>query len=236
MIHSKQYLIDTGYVDKNKKLRLSNLFWMFQEIAEEHAELLGIGQDKVTLNNRKWVITRHSAVINRLPSFTEKVTLHTYPGKNNPFFLYRHFFLKDEKGNILVRACSIWAVLDATTNKILSNPFGMPLPEDAVEGELTIPTKIEEDATTKVKDHIVEYGDIDLNGHLNNTKYIDLIQNIHNSDFYKDHDFASVDVNYFLEIKEDEVVGLYSDIEGKKEIIKGTVDSKDCFKARIIYK
>ena len=236
MIHSKKYIIDTGYVDKNRKLRLSNIFWMFQEIAEEHAEKLGIGQEKVTLNNRKWIITRHSVVINRLPQFPEKVTLYTYPGKSNPFFLYRHFYLEDEKGDVILRGCSIWAVLDATTNKILANPFDHPLPEVSKEDELPVPSKIEEDAMTKVKEHIVEYGDIDLNGHLNNTKYIDLIQNVHSSDFYKEHDFASIDVNYFSEIKEGEVVELFSDIEGKKEIIKGTVGSKNCFKARIIYK
>lgn len=236
MIHSKKYVIDTGYVDRNRKLRLSNLFWMFQEIAEEHAEELGIGQEKVTLNKRKWIITRHSVVINRLPEFPEKVTLYTYPGKNNPFFLYRHFYLEDEKGNLLLRGCSIWAILDAATNKIIVNPFGHPLPEDSKEDELPIPSKIEEDALNKVKEHVVEYGDIDLNGHLNNTKYIDLIQNIHSSDFYKEHEFAAIDVNYFLEIKENEVVDLYSDIDGKKEIIKGTVGGKDCFKAKIIYK
>ena len=236
MIHSRQYNIDTGYVDKNKRLRLSNLFLMFQEIAEEHAEILGIGKDKVIEAGRKWIITRHGVKINRLPSFGEKVTLYTYPGKYNPFFLYRHFYLKDKDDNILLTAISIWAVLDAKTNKIIVNPFDVKLPEGHQDFELSVPSKIEDDPKNKVKDYVIQYSDIDLNGHLNNTRYLELVQNVHDSSFYLNHEFASVLINYFSEIKEGETVNLYSDLSDKQEIIKGSVNDRDCFKAIITYK
>lgn len=236
MAHPKEYIVDTGLVDSNKRLRLSNLFLMFQEAAEEHAEELGIGRDKTTFAGRKWVITRYSVKFNRLPSYGEKVTMYTYPGKNNPFFFYRYFYLKDEKGELLVIASSIWTILDAKTNKIVTDPFKKKLPEETTDFELPLPDKINEDAFNKVKDHLIEYSDIDLNGHLNNTKYIELIQNIHDSSFYKDHIFDTLVVNYFSEIKEKEVVSLFKDGNDKEEIIKGAVSDRDCFKVKIAYK
>ena len=236
MAHSRIYNLDVEHVDKNKTLRLSNLFLMFQEIAQEHAELLDIGKDKVFNNGRKWIITRYKTKIIRMPKFGEQVTLYTYPGKNNPFFFYRHFYLKDEKGNIIAISSSVWAILDEKTNKIIVNPFGKNLLEESTDFELDIPNKIEEDASNKIKEHKLEYSDIDINGHLNNTRYIELIQNLHNSDFYKDNEIDSIILNYFSEIKEDETVSLYLDKNDKKEIIKGAVNSRDCFKAIITYK
>ena len=235
MSYSKTYVIDTGYVDKNKRLSLSKLFLMFQECAEAHAEELDIGRARTTNVGRKWIITRYSVKFNRLPTYGEVVKMTTYPGKNNPFFFYRYFYLEDARGNLLVIASCVWAVIDAKTNKIVTNPFGKKLPEESRDFELPLPQKIEEDATTKVKEHLVEYSDIDLNGHLNNTRYIELIQNLHNSDFYKDHIYDTFDINYFYEIKEDEVVSLYLE-SNDKEIIKGSVNDHDSFKAVITYK
>lgn len=233
---SKKYVIDTGYVDKNLRLRISNLFLMFQEIAEEHAENIGIGRDKVFDVGRKWIITRHYLKIDHLPTYGDEVTLTTYPGKYNPYFYYRYFYLSDKDGKILARAASIWAIIDAKTNKVVVNAFDKKLPEESREDELPLPRKIEEDTSTKVMETKVQYSDIDLNGHLNNTRYIEYIQNIHDSSYYKDNVLDEVIVNYFSEIKENEIVSLYSERSDKKEIIKGAVDGRDCFKAIFIYK
>ena len=48
MSYSKEYVIDTGYVDKNRRLSLAKLFLMFQECAEAHAETIVTGRDKTT--------------------------------------------------------------------------------------------------------------------------------------------------------------------------------------------
>ena len=235
MALTKEYVIDTGFVDKNKRLSLSRLFLMFQECAEAHAEVLGIGRSQTTDVGRKWIITRYGVKFNALPKYGDTVKVTTYPSKNNPFFFYRHFYVEDMKGNILITAVSIWAVLDAKTNKIVTNPFGKTTPEESRPFELPLPSKIEEDALNKIKEHKIEYSDIDLNGHLNNTRYIELIQNLHNSSFYKDHIYDTFCINYFSEIKEDEIVSLYLDTTDK-EVIKGSVNDHDCFKATITYK
>ena len=235
MAHLKKYLVDTGCVDQNKKLRLSNLFLMFQESAEEHSEILGIGHDKTTFAGRKWVITRYSLKINRMPKFEENINVYTYPGKPNPFFLYRHFYVTDENGNLLVVASSIWTILDAKTNKIVSNPFDVNIPGESKDFELELPKKINDDAFNKVKEHQIEYSDIDLNGHVNNIKYIELIQNIHDTEFYKNNEIDTFVINYFSEIKEKENVSLFVN-KGETEVIKGSVDNRDCFKAIITYK
>ena len=235
MAFSKTYIIDTALIDKNKRLRLSNLFVIFQEMAEAHGETIGTGKAATTDVGLKWIITRHSAKIERLPTYGEKVEVYTYPGKNNPYFFYRYFFIKDEKGNIIIRATSIWAIVDAKTNKLVYDPFKRKLPEESFDFELPIPAKINEDINDKVDEYHVRYSDIDLNGHVNNSRYLEMIQNLHDSAFYKEHEIDSILINYFAELKENDDVILYSN-NSNPEIIKGTSKDKDSFKVIINYK
>ena len=235
MAFSRKYVIDTSLIDKNKRLRLSNLFVLFQEVAEAHAETLGTGKANTTDVGLKWIITRYAIKFNCLPTYGEKVEVFTYPCKNNPFFFFRNFFIKDEQGNIIIRAASIWAVIDAKTNKIVTNPFKKPLPEESFDFELATPEKIVEDVNNKVGEYHIKYSDIDLNGHVNNSRYIEMIQNLHDSEFYKNHEYDSLLINYFAELKENDKVILYSN-SANPEIIKGSTLDKDSFKVIINYK
>ena len=59
------------------------------------------------------------------------------------------------------------------------------MPTEHLVGEQPLPGKCETGDYQLVETRKVRYSDIDLNGHLNNTKYIDYIVDIHDSDFYK---------------------------------------------------
>lgn len=235
MAYSRKYIVDTSLVDKNKRLRLSNLFVMFQEVAEAHAEILGIGKASTTDVGLKWVITRYMIKFERMPTYGEKIEVFTYPNKNNPYFFFRNFFIKDEKGNIIIKAASVWAIIDAKTNKVVINPFKKTLPEESFDSELPTPEKINEDVDKKFGEYHIQYSDIDLNGHVNNSRYIEMIQNIHNSEYFLNHEFDSLLINYFMELKENDVVTLYSN-SSNPEIIKGSTKDKDSFKVIIYYK
>lgn len=235
MAHSKQFYISTCRVDKNKKLRLSDLFSLFQDVAGEHGEMLDIGKAKTTDVGRKWIITRYVVKIERLPIYGETVRIYTYPCKNNPCFFYRNYFVKDEQDNIVIKASSIWAILETKTNKIVFNPFKKPLPEESFDFELGIPEKILDDVDNKVGEYRIQYSDLDLNGHANNSRYIEMIQNLHDSDFRNEHEYDSILINYFAELKEKDVVNLYSN-NSNPEIIKGVIGDKVSFKAIVTYK
>lgn len=235
MSHQENYYLETSLVDKNLNLKLSSLFLLFQDIAGKHAEELGIGKASTTDVGLKWIITRYRIDFNKLPKYGETIKLVTYPGKRNPFFFFRHFYMEDLEGNLLLKASSVWVVLDAKTNKVKTNPFSVEVPEEFLEDELPNPDKILEDATTLVSTREVTYSDIDLNGHLNNTRYIEFIQDIHDSEFYKNHEIKTLTINYSQEIKEGNTVNIYSNNQNP-EIIKGKVNDVESFKIKIEYK
>jgi hypothetical protein len=65
------------------------------------------------------------------------------------------------------------------------------------------------DGGAPVFDRVVRYSDIDYNGHLNNTKYIDIFMDSIGLDVLKDYEPASIEVNYSNEIYPGETLTLY---------------------------
>ena len=233
-MYQKKYLIGSNDIDQFLELKLPSLFKMMQEISTEHAEVLNIGKANTLDKGMFWVITRMEVEIIIPPKYLQNVVLTTYPGDDLRFIFPRYFLLEDEKGNTLVKASSTWMVLNRNTHTVVLNPFnGYKCTPEHKEGELALPRKVVSGDASLVETRKVRYSDIDLNGHLNNTKYIDYILDLHDSDFYKKNRIKHFLINYEKELMDNDILSLFS---GNKnpEYIKGEVD-KTAFEVNISY-
>ena len=187
--------------------------------------------------NILWVITRVQVKINRLPKYEEEVTCITYPGTDMKMFYPRYFRMLDKDGNILINLTSIWAIIDATTRRpILKCPFSDKLYENHLDDELPFPGKIDNQEELFLKEtRTIHYSDVDLNGHLNNTRYIELFSDIHDTNFHKEHPIKSLTLNYLKEIKEGSVVKV-SMSHSNPEIVEIKSDGQLSFIAQITYR
>ena len=223
-------------IDFKLDTKLSYLFLFFQEIASRHSDILGCGRSATTEKGLHWVITRFSVDIIKAPRYGDKVIVKTYPGDNNVSFFYRYFLIEDLKGNVLVKASSVWLVLDAKTGMIKKKPFGeLEVPMCHLEDELPLPNKVDVVDGELLYKKIVRYSDVDLNNHLNNTRYIELIQDAFDEDYLKDHQIKSITINYVAEIKEKDEVEIYKSTSNPYVII-GKVNSKVHFVAELLFK
>ena len=227
--------ITTNEADFNLDMKLSSIFLFFQEASSIHSELLGVGKSETLDKNLHWVISRFDVVIDRIPKYNEKVKVKTYPGSNNGLFFFRHYLITDMKDNVLVRGISNWLVIDASSHQIKRNPFGnYILPTYSMENELPNPMKVVGEANSLLYTRKIRYSDIDLNTHLNNTRYIDLIQDSFDLDFYKSHRISKFSINYNLELVAGDEVSIYrSDTD--PYIICGRKDDKDHFIASLSF-
>lgn len=231
----KEYHIGSNDVDQFLDLKISSLFKIFQDIATEHAEKLDIGKRQTIDKGLYWVITRVEIEIVKTPKYLQDVIVCSYPGDDMKFIFPRYFFIKDKNGELLIKASSTWMVLNKDTHRISLNPFdGKTLPPEHYEGELHLPNKCNSDEVTFVEQRQVRYSDIDLNGHLNNTKYIEYILDMHNSDFYKKNRIKHFLINYEKELMDGENITLSSNHKNP-EFIKGESEDKITFTVNISY-
>ena len=139
-MYKKEFIISNNDVDYRFNLKPANLYRIFQDIALKATE--EVGSDSISLSKRgiDWVITRMDVEIKRLPRCNEKITVCTYPGKDLAMLYPRYFYILDENNNVIIRASSIWALIDAKTRKVIVDKDTIKkLPPETSEYELPLP-------------------------------------------------------------------------------------------------
>ena len=178
-IYRKEYRILSSDTDCLRRLRLSRLFTFLQEAAIAHTEALGMGRAKTLDRGLLWIVTLQQAKIKRLPVYDERVILESVPGQTMHTFFPRYYRLTDENGNELVNAAALWALMDCRTRTmVFPEKFGVRIDAQQTSWKtfLPRPPKLPENAEARV--FTVPYSYVDLNGHMNNTRYFDLAEDL----------------------------------------------------------
>ena len=235
-MYQEKIFINSNDVDDHYDLKISTIFKYLQQVSTNHSEILGVGKKDTVEKGMFWVITRMKVKILKMPMMLETLTVTTHPGETMSFIYPRHYEVYNEQGELCIVGNAIWVLLDLNTHQVKMKPFpdGFVIPAEKLPEDLGMPEKVISDNLEKVETRRVRYSDIDLNAHLNNTKYIDYIIDIHDIDFYKKHRVKEILINFEKEIKNGDSVELFSD-GNFPEIIVGNVDGTRSFSAKVSY-
>lgn len=241
-IYSKSYTICLSDVDFTKHLRLSALFCFFQDIASEAVEALGIGINTIEKGfSVAWILMRIRADILRNPSWNEKILIDTWPQQPKKLEFERDFIVKDEAGNIIIRAVSTWVILDINTRQIqrselIAKDYPKMTAGRAIDCKLG---KLKPSGQPEiVYRKVIGYSDVDFNGHLNNSRYVDYITDCFTIDNHKQYEVGSIEVNYINEAMPGDTIVLRRDISALDEnkiFIEGIneAEEKQVFRAQV---
>ncbi len=183
-----------------------------QEIAGSHSHVLHCGREIMMEKGIVWVLTRIEVQMNIYPLAEEEITIMTFPKKNRRWFLPRYFIFKNQKGEEIGKASTIWALLDVHSRKMVPPTEILHLLPDNNEVEapmgLPAPTVLLKDEGMKRMEYAPLYGDLDVNEHVNNTKYMEWFCNGLGYDFFRENLLNSFCINYDAEIRPKEKITL----------------------------
>ena len=230
--YKEDYLVKSADVDAFHNMKLSSLMKILQNLAYDGAAILGAGKDKTFERGYLWVFSKLEIQIERFPYDQEIVKLSTFPNELMHFVYPRTFLIKDNQDNLLVKATSFWCLINSNTRKIaLPSETGIGATSDIKADAISkIVTK---DVSLK-ESRVVRYTDIDLNKHLNNTRYLDFICDLYDIDYFKNHEIKRLDIAFHHEVKEKEVVDIYASIDNTYFVFK--VNDTKVFECNIEYK
>ncbi len=166
--------------DCNGRLKLKSFLDYAQEIAGEHAAMLGAGIPKLRESHRAWLLSRIKLRINEYPGVGEQLRVLTYPAGFDRLFARREFRFFNEKNDCVAEATSLWLLVDMQAKRILAaqQEVGALMPDNS-----SMPIAFEsigklhaDDGTNILLQCAIRDTQIDLNGHLNNAEYAGLIQ------------------------------------------------------------
>jgi len=240
ILFKKQYQVDLRDVDFTKRLKLSSLFTYFQDTANHAATSLGLGIEKLRNDGLTWILIRIRVEINRIPSLNEKITIETWPQPPSRLEFERDFLVKDENGNVLIKAISNWIIMDIHNRKLKrTESLGIHYPEVIEERALKdYPLKKLKDIENlePVYEKVIGYSDIDINGHLNNSKYMDYIMDCYPVESHLLYDVKMIEVNFINEALPNEKIMLLKGMEESEIYINGINQNnkKVVFKSKVL--
>ncbi|MEZ5105101.1 MAG: thioesterase [Draconibacterium sp.] len=200
MKHINHLSTKSYFIDRSGKLSISYMFYQMQEIAWEHAALLGFGYEKLKQDQQFWVLSRLWVKINRRPEWAEDFSLETWSRGTDGFYGYRDFNFTDKTGNKIIQATSSWLVLDAKTKRIvrLTDFNNFPKYEESVFGENAGRIKPPQ-SEDNLEFTPVLFNEIDINQHFNSGRYIERIIDSYSFEFHKKYDLVEFEVNFLKE-------------------------------------
>ena len=243
-VWKESYPVGFTAVDESGGLTLAAAFDCFQEAAIRHAENLGVGRDPMSALGQGWVLSRVSVLLRRRPRETEQLTVRTWPRGWEKLFAIRDFDIQDEAGTALALARSYWLIVDiekrrplrpqATMEKLPLNE-GLDALADGGKGLNAMPE------AEKATERTAAYSDIDFNGHMNNARYVQWIQDITEPGALAQAAALRLDINYLREVKLGETLELWKapipphgiSQSGRSIAVEGRRDGQAAFRAEL---
>ena len=217
-------------VDLNGSWRVSRIFTDMQEAGGAHSEQNGLGMRAMREQGLAWVLSRVHLHMTRLPRIGETVTVRTWPKPAQHFFFPRHYrFMAD--GQEIGTAATLYVQLDIQTRRMAKPWLGgqTELTCDA-EPAYPLPGGIPTVAAEPMPFlRTAQYSDLDINRHVNNTRYLDWYCDCFDSAYHSAHALMDVLIHYQREIRPEEQVALALRTEGPHSVLTGGVAGTPCF-------
>lgn len=176
-VYTREYRLLSSDTDMYRRLRYSRLFTLLQEVSIVHATELGAGRDKTLDRGLLWIVTLQQATVTRMPEYDEFIRIETWPGKTMHLLFPRYYRITDEAGNVLIEASALWALMDQSTRKVaFPEQHGIVVEGTTNGNTIPMPSAPRMPKAEETAPFTVPYSYVDLNGHMNNTRYFDLAE------------------------------------------------------------
>lgn len=208
-IFRQTYKISAIHLDRHGRIKPSVILFFAQEAAGGHCSDLALDWDTLAKRNLFWAVIRHRVQVTRLPVLGETITVETWPMPTTRSAFPRSTVAYDNKGNEVFRSISLWVLMDTQTRAmVLPGKSGIELIGTLRGNELAPPSSILPKPLDNTICRRVGYTELDRNGHMNNTRYLDWIDDLLPSAFHAEHPVREFTICYLSEAREGQKIDL----------------------------
>lgn len=208
-IYTRTVEIGSATVDLYDNIRPSAMLQLLQELGTDHSAVLHMDRDYLVEEYHAcWMLARVWYRVTRPLHAGELLTIRTWHRGASSLIVYRDYdlFVGNEQ---VGEAVAAWVVADIGSRKMLrpsaieniavSNP-----PEQVKDRQLRLIRSPKE--KKHVYDRTVRYSDLDVNGHMNNTRYADVLVDALSAQELEGRFISELQLNYSQECKAGETM------------------------------
>lgn len=220
-IWEEQRIIESFDVDLLGRLRPQILFAYLLNSAWNHAKGTGYGYEELSARNLMWVLIKMQLIIKRQPKWGDQVAIETWGKRIERLYALRDFAVSSASGEKMISATSSWMVLDKTSGRprrFHQKTDGFPWQPGREEIETHL-QKVEELQSGKQIAHFrVQFSDIDVNRHVNSTKYLQWMIDSHSQEHLEEMELKAVELSFLAEALPNDEVAVLSEGRGNSEL------------------
>lgn len=152
-----------------------------QDCSTFQSDELGVGVKYLNKMRKAWIIVAYKIKIEKQLKLNDEIIVGTSPVDIGNLFANRQFFIKDKEGNFMVKADTIWIMMDMDSRSAIKIPDSYKnIYEYAkVFDDVKAKRKLRLDSDkNKIYDFTVKKTYIDSNGHMNNAEYLREVEEI----------------------------------------------------------
>ncbi len=221
--------------DLNGRLKMSALLRYVQQISTDHCTELGITGEDYQRTHSAFLLAKTSVEIYEDMMVGDTLCLVTHPGIAVKAVYPRYTEIFNKEGKLAASVDARWILVDTESRRIyrhkpedLCLDFGnetVPLHED-----LSIPKEKEAE---EVGEETVRYSRLDINHHLNNTEYADIVCDYLPVELICEKPVRKLILHYHQEVKLGETVKILRKEREEGWYVCGALPEKKAFEALI---
>lgn len=211
MKYNVEFKVRSYETDSRDIMRPSSILQYMQEVTELQMEDTDIDYTNLyKVRRMAFIVSRMSVEIYRPICKGESVRLSTWcsPSKGAIYPRYHEFYVGNE---LALKASSVWGLINVDTRDlVLANEYDISnYPMDELP-KLEIPTRVrlpKDIKFKKVEERKALYSKIDINGHINNTMYPDMLYEVIPG--IEDYNLTSINLRFVHEARMGSELGIY---------------------------
>lgn len=205
------------HCDMNAELFMGHLGNHLLNAADFHSSERGFGMRTLNKIHKTWVLSRLVVEMEEMPLIYEPFVVETWVENALRYFTNRNFHIEGKDGKTLGYGRSVWAMIDTDTRQpcnLMDINDGEILSwvEADKENPIAKPSRVKmSQEAERVGEFIVNYNDVDINGHLNSVKSIEHVLDIFPMETYRSLRVKRFDIAYVAEAYAGDTVRLYKE-------------------------
>lgn len=219
--------------DFRSLLKPSALLRYVEQVSADHARTFGMTDQFFKDHGVAFLVGKQALKFDRVPQRAEKLTLLTRAEASRRGSVKRITTVTDAEGKQVAMVDCRWIVVSLAENRILREP-GWTVDgfwNETVEGELPLQLHKCREGLTSAGEWTVRYSQCDLNGHLNNAFYLDLVCDALPLDVVRKGPVTFASISYHREVPMGETVEVFYAPSAEGWYIIGKHNSQTSFES-----
>ncbi len=241
-LYQEQMEVRFCHCDPSHRMKMSELCRVMTNMADMAFEFRGMDHQFLMEKELVFLISQVSVQVIRMPEQTDLIQIATWEERIERAKFIRNFCVWNVKtGEVMIEASSTWMLVNPVTRSILRPAqFGgslFPMPEETSAAPAFKRLKMPEteEGVVSAGARKIVYSDLDGNGHVDNTRYIEMTADVL-SERMLEAPIDTLQVVFNKETMLGDCMELFVRETADGAAVKGMTDGKDNFICAVTFK